>query len=185
MARAKLSDEELADRALALFRNYGYEGTSLNRIAESTGMEKASLYYRFPRGKEAIVVAVAERVGAWFHENVFQPLADDGPPRERVELVARRLREFYGDGRRPCILDTLSLPGGPEPLQLALRAALGQWLAAFQTVAEGSGKTPSEAKSRAEQALVNVEGSLVLSRVLADGSLFLRALDELGNLLCG
>ena len=43
MANAKLNDAELAGRALEAFRTYGFEGTSLNRLAEATGLEKASL----------------------------------------------------------------------------------------------------------------------------------------------
>lgn len=183
MANSKLNNEELADRVLDVFRNYGYEGTSLSRLGEATGLEKASLYYRFPGGKKDIVLAVTERVGEWFAENVIKPLRQPGPPAQRVQLVAQSLRTFYGDGSRPCVLDTLSLVGAPEELKTALAASLAAWLAAFAAVARESGFNRAQAARRAQQALINIEGSLVLARVMKDPAVFLRALSGLSDLL--
>ena len=137
MGRAKLNDGELADRVLDLFRNYGYQGTTLSQIAEATGLEKASLYYRYPGGKEAIVLAVASRVGSWFEENVFHPLIVEGTPKERLDAVARSLREFYGDGERPCVLESLSLPGGPNCLIQIVLVLCSGWPAVKGCVGPG------------------------------------------------
>lgn len=183
MAFSKVDDEELVGKALEVFRNYGYEGTSLNRLAEATGLEKASFYYRFPGGKRDIVLAVAAHVDRWFRENVLEPLAGSGTPSERVKLVAHRLRTFYGDGSQPCVLDTLSLTGGPVELQAALTGALRAWLSAFTAVARESGIARTAAERRAQQALINIEGSLVLARVLKKPGLFLRELARLPALL--
>jgi TetR/AcrR family transcriptional regulator, lmrAB and yxaGH operons repressor len=183
VAFSKVKDEELASRALEVFRDYGYEGTSLNRLAEATGLEKASFYYRFPGGKRDIVLAVAAHVERWFRENVLEPLAGTGTPAERVRLVARRLRTFYGDGSRPCVLDTLSLTGGPPELQTVLAGALKGWLAAFTSIARESGFSRAAAERQAQQALINIEGSLVLARVLRTPGIFLRTLADLSALL--
>ena len=183
MANAKLNDAELAGRALEAFRTHGFEGTSLNRLAEATGLEKASLYYRFPGGKDEIAMAAAAHVAAWFERNIFIPLKAGGSPERRIRSVVHNLREFYGDGTKPCVLDTLSLRGGSSHLSNALRSALEQWLSAFAAVAVECGLRPDKAKLRAEQAIGNIEGSLVLARVLGDSKLFLRSLAELGSLL--
>lgn len=45
---------EILDAALSLFSRKGYEGTTIEDIAEELGYAKASLYYYFP-GKEAMV----------------------------------------------------------------------------------------------------------------------------------
>jgi TetR/AcrR family transcriptional regulator, lmrAB and yxaGH operons repressor len=183
VAFSKVRDEELAGRALEVFRNYGYEGTSLNRLAEATGLEKASFYYRFPGGKRDIVLAVAAHVDRWFRENVLEPLAGRGTPAERVKFVARRLQAFYGDGSQPCVLDTLSLTGGPAELQAALAGALRAVLSAFTSVARESGLMRTAAELRAQQALINIEGSLVLARVLGNPAIFRRILAGLPALL--
>lgn len=179
MAIAKLNDQELAERAAETFRLFGYEGTSLNRLAEATGLEKASLYYRFPGGKDAILMAAIHSVGSWFEANIFEPLRLTGPLVERVEAVAKRLQVFYGDGTNPCVLDTLSLQGTPPDLQLALQGALFAWLRAFEAVALEAGFAADEAERRAEQAVIAIEGSLILARVTGKKELFLRVLEEL------
>lgn len=188
MAHPRVNDEELADKALDVFRNYGYEGASLSLLAESAGLEKASFYYRYPGGKKDIALAVAARASAWIEENVAEPLLGAGPggagsPRRRVHRVAQKLRKFYGDGSRLCILDTLSLRGGPPELQAALAAALQSWIAAFAAIALESGFSRTQAARRAQQAIINVEGSLVLSRVSGNPGIFLQTLAGLSTLL--
>ncbi len=45
--------------ALDLFAEHGVNGTSLQMIADATGVTKAAIYYQF-RTKEAIVVAAVD-----------------------------------------------------------------------------------------------------------------------------
>ena len=101
MAHRSISDEDFLATALDLFRTYGFEGVSVKRLADATGLEKASLYYRYPGGKDQIVMAVAGEVVSWFQKNVFEPLAGAGSTRKRATLVSERLREFYAGGARP------------------------------------------------------------------------------------
>ncbi len=183
VAIAKVTDADLADRAGDTFRAYGYEGTSLNRLADAMGLEKASLYYRFPGGKDAILMAAVKRTGEWFEANVLAPLRQPGSLAGRVEALSSRLREFYGDGTKPCVLDTLSLRGGTPELQAALQGALAGWLQAFTAVAVEAGIPPEEAKRRAEQAVIAIEGSLVLARVTGTSDLFLGAVEQLRSRL--
>ena len=131
MAHRIISDEVFLATALDLFRTYGFEGVSLKRLADATGLEKASLYYRYPAGKDEIAMAVARDVVAWFQANVFDPLSGTGPTRKRVSFVVERLREFYSGGSKACLTYVLSIPGAPEELQLALRGAMESWINAF------------------------------------------------------
>jgi TetR/AcrR family transcriptional repressor of lmrAB and yxaGH operons len=49
MAHRIVSDEVFLATVLDLFRTFGFEGVSLKRLADATGLEKASLYFRYPR----------------------------------------------------------------------------------------------------------------------------------------
>jgi len=183
MAHRIISDDVFLATALDLFRTYGFEGVSLKRLADATGLEKASLYYRYPGGKDEIVMAVASDVVAWFQANVFAPLSGSGSTRRRVSFVAERLREFYSGGSKACLTDVLSLPGGPKELHTALKAAMQAWINAFAQVARDSGFPAAAARSRAEEAIIKIEGSLVFARVLGDSSGFERVLKALPDLL--
>jgi TetR/AcrR family transcriptional regulator, lmrAB and yxaGH operons repressor len=183
MAHRIISDEEFLAIALGLFRTYGFEGVSLKQLADATGLEKASLYYRYPGGKDEIVMAVAADVVAWFQKNVFEPLAGGGSTRKRVALVIERLREFYGGGTKACITDVLSIPGGSNELKAALKGAMQAWIHSFTEVAKESGFSSAMARARAEEAVVRFEGSLIVARVMGDTSAFERVLKLLPELL--
>ncbi len=102
MAHKTISDEEMVTKALELFRAYGFDGVSLKQLADSMGLEKASLYYRFPGGKDEIALTVVRAVDAMIREHVFKPLCATGmSPRRRVQLACEQLREFYAGGRSP------------------------------------------------------------------------------------
>ena len=183
MAHRIISDEVLFDKALDLFRTYGFEGVGLQQLAEATGLEKASLYYRYPGGKDEIAQAVARGVVSWFQANVFEPLTGEAPPRKRVAVVADHLRAFYSGGKKSCITDVLSIPGGSEALRDGLKGAMQAWIKAFADIARESGMSPAIAKSRAEEAIIRIEGSLVLARVLGDNASFERTMKLLPDLL--
>lgn len=183
MAHRIISDEEFMAIAMDLFRTYGFEGVSVKRLADATGLEKASLYYRYPGGKDEIAMAVAKNVVGWFQANVFVPLLGSGPARKRVAHIAERLREFYAGGAKSCITDVLSIPGGSEELKMALRGAMQAWIGAFAGVARESGLSPVAARARAEEAIARFEGSLVVARVLGDNTAFERTLKALPEML--
>lgn len=52
--------QKILDAALREFADRGYRGTSLNRIAERTGISEAGLRHHFPN-KDALLVAVLEQ----------------------------------------------------------------------------------------------------------------------------
>lgn len=183
MAHSRVNDSDLAEKALELFRQQGYEGTSLNDLAAATGLEKASLYYRFPGGKKDMALAAAAHVGQWFEDDIFAPLKEPGPPADRIKTMVRKLRLFYGDGAKPCILDALSLRGGPPELAAALGSAYKAWLESFAAIARESGLSSRIAEDRARQAIIQIEGSLVLSRVTGNRKIFLDALAALPTIL--
>jgi hypothetical protein len=83
----------------------------------------------------------------------------------------------------PCALDSLSLPAGSEGLRAALGNSLDAWLGAFEQLARKGGLSPSVARDRAEQAIIEIEGSLVLARVKGETGPFLRTLRKLPKLL--
>lgn len=183
MAKPTISDGDLLERALETFRSYGFEGASLSRLSEATGLEKASLYYRYPGGKDEIGMAVLGRVAAWFAKHVFAPLRGEGAARKRVQMMAEQLRIFYGNGTRSCVTDVLSLAGGSEEVRAAVKVALVAWLKAFTDIAREAGLPPGTARLRAEEAIARIEGSLVLARVLEDNAPFERAIRALPELL--
>lgn len=101
MARGRGSnyDEQRAmilAKAAHLFARGGYPGTSMNEVAEATGLSKATLYHYF-RDKDALLVDIAEshvsRLEALVVEVQGQALSPDDAMRA---LIARIVAEYAG-----------------------------------------------------------------------------------------
>lgn len=183
MGVRKVSDERLVDVLAEVFRTYGEEGASLSRLSAATGLQRASLYHRFPGGKDEMLLAVLRRVDQRFEHDVLAPLADSDEPSRRIKRAVARLREFYGGGQKSCLYDTLSLQGGGEALRAHIRRSLEAWIDAFAALAREAGLAPGVARRRAEDALVRIQGSLVVARIREDPRVFERMLGELPALL--
>jgi AcrR family transcriptional regulator len=185
MPATKVTEEFLLDRIAHVFREHGYDGASIRLLSEATGLERASLYHRFPGGKEEIAGAVVARTCEWFAENVFAVLQGEGSPKSKVRRVAANLREFYAGGTLWCVLDSMTLGSGAPSIRAKIEAAYRAWVEAFAAIARESGATAAQARSRAERALIDIEGSLVISRVLNDRAPFSHVLDGLPEFLTG
>lgn len=168
---------------LSVFREHGYAGASLSVLSRAAGKQRASLYHRFPAGKEEMAEAVIDHVAALFACDVLAPLRDDADPEIRVRRAASRLKDFYGNGDRPCILDALSLGCDGATQAARLRRLYQAWRDAFAGVAHDAGATTADAERRASRAIALIEGSLVTGRVSGDRRQFLAVLDELPALL--
>jgi AcrR family transcriptional regulator len=80
MRPAKVSDKQLFERLTDVFRRRGYDGASYADLMKATGLVKASLYHRFPGGKEEMVGAVQSEVDRHFAEYVLAPALEGTGP---------------------------------------------------------------------------------------------------------
>lgn len=178
-----LSKEEVIERLAIAFRELGYEGTSLSRLSEATGLQKASLYYYFPGGKEEMAAVVIQQIETWFGENVFKPLQGQGAPVSRLKKMTAALNRFYNGGKRGCILDVFGF--GQAGLLFAehLAASTKAWQEVIAEVAMEAGVDKATARERAEDALISIEGALVYTRVTGSPKSFKRILASLPDRL--
>ncbi len=79
--------EEILDVATSLFAEHGFEGTSMNDVAERVGMRKASLFYHFAT-KDALYEAVLDRIVRQVGESLSAVYLGDGTLVERLERAA-------------------------------------------------------------------------------------------------
>lgn len=185
MPAAKISDGELLNRLTRVFQDFGYEGASLSRISQATGLERASLYHRFPQGKDQMAQAVLKHVSKNFAEELLAPLSGSGTITARIRETGCRLQNFYQEGGVSCVLDTLSLRDGSSTLHKAVADAYDFWRNAFAAVAHEAGLSQAASRKRAEEAIMSIHGALVLARATGDRKPFKRTIERLPELLCG
>jgi AcrR family transcriptional regulator len=177
-------DDELFDRLAHVFRIAGFEGASLGALAEGAGLQRASLYHRFPGGKVQMAEAVMGRVRELF-AGAVEPMRSAPDVAAGVVESGRRISAIYADGTLPCVLDTLTLSGAPEGVRATAAEITAAWIDGMATAAERGGASPEAARATAEEAFVRIEGSLVLARLRGEPTAFRRAIAELPQMLLG
>lgn len=179
MPAAVISRDEAVDRILAVFREHGYEGASLARLSSATGLGRSSLYHHFPNGKEDMANAAMAAVGGWFRDNVMAALDGQEPPKKKLRRFADKLAEFYHGGEQSCLTDVFTIGEAGTVFRKHFAARLQALIAALRGIAIEGGVPPTEAARRAENAVMKIQGALVVSRALGSTALFNRMIREL------
>ncbi len=187
MARPRIvGEDDLISRLARVFGEVGFHGASLAQLAEATGLQKASLYHRFPEGKTQMAAEVLAAATGWLTEQVIAPLTAAGPPQDRLSQVIAALDGFYAGGRKSCLLNMLSSPRADDgPFSPAIRAAFGALTDAFARLAADAGHAPGAAAWRARRAVALLQGSLVVSRGTGSDAPFREFLEHLPADLIG
>jgi AcrR family transcriptional regulator len=134
--------QRIVDAALELLGEHGYEGTSLQQVADRVGLHKSSLFHHF-RGKEELAREVYRGVCERLLKRIEPALAEDPP---RLESLLRALdasvEHFAAEPAAARLLLRLLIetrtverdspfhvPAGQfDPIDRVL-ALVGQWLA--------------------------------------------------------
>jgi AcrR family transcriptional regulator len=122
--------EKALDRAVRVFWEKGYEGTSLSDLTNAMGINRPSLYATFG-DKESLFRKVLDRYGAGPAAYVSEAMLE-ATGREAIEKFLRRTVESLTNPRNPkgCLLIQGALACGEEaePIrrELAIRRATGE-----------------------------------------------------------
>ncbi|MBW4443368.1 MAG: TetR/AcrR family transcriptional regulator [Plectolyngbya sp. WJT66-NPBG17] len=170
---------EVVQRIAKVFRQCGYEGTTLSLISEATGLGRASLYHHFPNGKQEMAEAVLEYAGQWFGENILAPLQGEGTPAGRIAVMGAHLSQFYDCGRSACLLAIFTLGESDLLFHKRVNQMLNAWIDRLAAVLMEIGIPAKQARQRAEDAVIQVQGALVLVRALDRTEPFERTVQQL------
>ena len=173
MRPQKVNDEELLSSLTKIFRLRGYEGASLKELSDGTGLQKASLYHRFPNGKQEMAESVLDYMGKWVTDNIFNAFNKQEDSSEaRLKHGLLQIRKLYNGGNVPCLFRALSMQNGMELFHQSIRKGMSEWLMAFKNLGLSMNLSDRLAEEKAMQTLIDIQGSLILSRGLEDTTIF-------------
>jgi len=176
MAGVKQFDQdEVLDRAMAVFWERGYEATSIQDVVEATGLNRGSLYATFSDKKQlflAVLAHYANRVGA----PLMAELADPDP-RQAIERMFAAILRRARDPTQPrgCLITNTALecPQSGDDISRTIAAWVGQQESALYQVllrAQATGALPRTQDCRAlARFFVGVaQGLNVVHKAIAD-----------------
>src|SRR5689334_22764630 len=178
--------ERLVATAMNLFREKGYDSTSVADVLKTAGVNSGSLYHFFP-GKQDLLLAVLDT----YHEGIERMLlapAWEGvtDPIERVFALLARYRQgvvmtecTYG-----CPIGSLALEiREPDPpVREALARNFAAWVDAVERcLDDAKDRLPRglDRRALAEFVLTTMEGAVMQSRTHRDVSYFDRSVSQL------
>lgn len=181
MARqAGVEDDELVERLAGVFCDVGFEGASLATLSAATGLQRASLYHRFPEGKQQMAEEALRAAVDWVGDHVIAPLTKAGEVRDRWAAARRNLDAFYDGGRKSCLLNMLTAPRGADgPVADMIQAAFAALIGAFAQIAHDAGAPKRDAERIGQRAVMLIQGGLVVARGLRSTRPFKDALAAL------
>ena len=104
--------DAIVDVAVQVFLQRGYDGASLDQVAEAAGITKASIYYHAD-GKEALLARGAGRALDALFAVLEEPAAQDGREIDRLKHVVKRTVEITVN-RLPEVALLLRVRGNTE-----------------------------------------------------------------------
>lgn len=178
MRRIAPDRDSLVAGVAEVFRQHGYEGTSLSLISEATGLGKGSLYHFFPGGKEEMAADVIAHIDGWFETNVFMPLQDTHDPRAGIERMLEATDRYFQSGHRVCLIGAFALDDARNHFARQISSYFGRWVAHLAEALKRAGHSQPEAIALAEETVAVIQGALTLARAFDDTAVFSRALQR-------
>lgn len=172
----KATLKDIVVEARELFRRHGYDGASMQDLAERVGLKKASLYTRFPN-KEALAPEVLALTLAEASEGV----PDHGDDwRAQYAAMLTRFAETLIEGRRCVGLHLAYGVSDETPVaQAAVRNFFTVQREAIAAILTRGGKSSEAADATAADAMARLEGATLWLATMGDEAPMRRALAEL------
>jgi AcrR family transcriptional regulator len=179
----KVEENTLLNGLLSVLSAKGYDGSSLNDLAESSGLQKASLYHRFPDGKKEITLAVLNHVNEWIRQNIFLLLTNHSIlTTERLKRVIKNINTVYNSGDSICLLRSLSMDSGVEIFGEHIKGSMQLWINGFTALGVDCGFSKDVSKEKAYFVLISIQGSLIVSKGLGSTASFKATLKSIENM---
>jgi AcrR family transcriptional regulator len=113
--RAEDTRRRIYEVALELFREKGFEQTTMRDIAARAGVALGAAYYYFS-SKEAIVLAFYQEMQENSHESILQAMAGHEKLKDRIRYVLEKRLELLAPNRKFCDALFRHAPDTSDPL---------------------------------------------------------------------
>jgi AcrR family transcriptional regulator len=169
MAKPKLDRKTLLRNSLSVFKTMGYNGTSMNDLAKANGLQKGSMYH-YIESKESLMLEVLNALRDHYVSKVFNKAFDETlQPYQRLNELAKRAEEIFvfeegGDFLVNIGLETKnSVPAFTQVIKSFFQEWINTMKYLYSFVLD-----EADAKEKAEFIVAEIEGSVLMMKLLDD-----------------
>jgi AcrR family transcriptional regulator len=114
-ARAEDTRRKIYEAAMELFREKGFEHTTMRDVAAKAGVALGGAYYYFS-SKEAIVLAFYQEMQEGSHQEILAAVAAEKKLKDRLRCVLQKRFELLAPNRKFCDALFRHAPDSQDPL---------------------------------------------------------------------
>lgn len=181
----RIKREQLQVQLSTLFHVYGFDGTSIARLAEFVGLQKSGLYHHFPEGKDSMARMVLEQFREWDEASTLETGHGPGTPRERLERILANIKHVNRNTAQISTLDVFTIGEARERFLPEVQTLYEVRRSLLRELATEAGVPEEEREGRLDDFFVCLEGAHVMFRVIDNFELFHRTLSKLPDILFG
>jgi len=177
MAKPKLDKKELLKNSLSVFKSKGYTATSMTDLATASGLLKGSIYH-YIESKEQLMLEVLESLMDHYVNKVFITAYDEElSPYDRLFLLSKRAEDIYiyedaGNFFANIGLETKNLDLGFSEIIVDF---FEKWISTVEYLYSYV-LDKEEAHAKAESVVAEIEGAVMLMKVMDDAGRLRRVL---------
>lgn len=173
----KTSKKEIIQKAIEIFTENGYQGTSMQNLADACGISKANLYHHF-KNKQDLMNIILEGIKQRFENEVFSlAYQEKENPKERLKKMLALWEQIFQHQKNGRLVGNLignmifeAIEIVPE-FEESIKRVIEHWVKALQHIYQT--KYPEkEAEALAWQMAKEMQGAAVLIRLFNDFSIF-------------
>lgn len=163
--RAEDTRRKIYEAALKLFREKGFEQTTMRDIAAKADVALGAAYYYFA-SKDAIVLAFYQEMQEVSHQSILEALAGRRKLKDRVRYVLEKRLELLAPNRKFCDALFKHAPDANDPLSpfsAETRPIRERAIEHLRAALEGGDvKVPADLKARLPQLLWLYQMAIIL-----------------------
>ncbi|MFY0645033.1 MAG: TetR/AcrR family transcriptional regulator [Bacteroidia bacterium] len=180
MPKVKIDRKTLLKNSLSVFKEKGYAAASMSDLAAANGLLKGSMYH-YVEGKEALMKEILIALKDHYVDKVFSKAYDeDLSPVQRLKELASRAEEIFmhEEGGDFFVNIGLETSKSNDAFAAIIRSFFAEWIKTLQHlyafVLNGD-----DARVKAETTVAEIEGAVILMRLLKDGNYLTRTNENL------
>jgi TetR/AcrR family transcriptional repressor of nem operon len=176
--------EEIMWIAADIFRQNGYHNTSISDLAKACGLHNAHFYYYF-KDKENLLEESLGYLTNYFDKKVFQIAFQEGlSAKEKGVLMLETTKKVFLHNQGGCIMANITLETAQYNTRFipVIQNFFNKWTEALKHIYQEKYQ-PQKAQEKAEQAIQDIEGGILLMRLYKNDKYFLNALQRASEVL--